>query len=159
MRIKFLWVGKTKNTSVRSLMLDYLGRVRHFVPCEVVETRDLSKRRSIPSAELIEGEGKELARHVPESGRLVALDEKGVQFSSQAFADWLESEQNKGVRIITFVMGGPEGLSDLILKRAHLMLSMGKMTWTHEMCRMLLLEQVYRALCILRNIPYHKSGN
>ena len=159
MRIKFVWVGKTKNASVQSLISDYLERVRHFVPCEVVETRDLSKRRSVPSAELIEGEGKDLVRHVPESGKLVALDERGVQFSSQAFAYWLASEQNKGVRIITFVMGGPEGLSDTISRQAHLKLSMGKMTWTHEMCRVLLLEQVYRALCILRNIPYHKSGN
>ncbi|MGD0098871.1 MAG: 23S rRNA (pseudouridine(1915)-N(3))-methyltransferase RlmH [Acidobacteriota bacterium] len=159
MRIKFLWVGKTKNASVQSLISDYLGRVRHFVPCEVIETRDLSKRRSLPSAELIECEGKELARHVLESGRLVALDEKGIQFSSQAFADWLESEQNKGIRTIAFVIGGPEGLSDMISKRAHLILSMGKMTWPHEMCRVLLLEQVYRALCILRNIPYHRSGS
>ncbi len=159
MRIKFLWVGKTKNASVQSLISDYLERVRHFVPCEVIETRDLSKRRSVPSAELIEGEGKDLARHVPESGKLVALDEKGIQFSSQAFADWLASEQNKGIRIITFVIGGPEGLSDMISRQAHLILSMGKMTWPHEMCRVLLLEQVYRALCILRNIPYHKSGN
>jgi 23S rRNA (pseudouridine1915-N3)-methyltransferase len=159
MQIKFLWVGKTKNPSLKSLISDYLERIRHLVPCEVTETRDLLKRRSLGPAELIAAEGIELARHVPESGRLVALDETGTQFTSQGFARWLESEQKTGARVLSFVMGGPEGLSPMISRRAHLILSMGKMTWTHEMCRVLLLEQVYRALCIMRNIPYHRGGN
>jgi len=159
MHIKFLWVGKTKNSAAQSLISDYLERVRHLVHCEVVETRDLSKRRSLRAAELIKSEGEELARHVPESGSLVALDEKGTEFTSEGFARWLESQQNTGVRIITFVIGGPEGLSPMLSRRARLILSMGKMTWTHEMCRVLLLEQIYRALCIMRNMPYHRGGN
>jgi len=159
MRIKFLWVGKTKNSAIKSLMSDYLERISHLVPCDIVETRDLSKHRSSSTPELIRSEGEELARHVPESGRLVVLDETGKQFTSRDFARWFQSEQNSGSRIITFVIGGPEGLSEVISSRAHLVLSMGKMTWTHEMCRVLLLEQIYRALCIMRNIPYHKGGN
>ncbi len=159
MLIKFLWVGKTKNSSIKSLLQDYLERIRHLVPCEVVETRDLSKKRPLRAAELIAGEGEELARHIPEQGRLVALDETGTQFTSHDFARWLESEQNRGARVITFVIGGPEGLSRMISGRAHTILSLGKMTWTHDMCRVLLLEQVYRALCIMRRIPYHKGGN
>jgi 23S rRNA (pseudouridine1915-N3)-methyltransferase len=159
MRIRFLWVGKTKNSSVKSLLSDYTERIRHLVPCEVVETRDLSKRRSLPAAELIENEGRELERMLPQAGRLVALDEKGTQLTSQGFARWLESEQNTGARILTFVIGGPDGLSPVISGRAHLVLSLGKMTWTHEMCRVLLAEQVYRALCIVRNIPYHRGAD
>jgi len=159
MQIKFLWVGKTKNASMKSLILDYFERIRHLIPCEVIETRDLSKRRSLSPAELIADEGAEFARHVPESGRLVALDERGIQYTSEGFARWLAAEQNTGARVLTFVIGGPEGLSPVISRRAHLILSMGKMTWTHEMCRVLLLEQVYRALCIMRNIPYHRGGN
>jgi 23S rRNA (pseudouridine1915-N3)-methyltransferase len=159
MLIKFLWVGKTKNAAIKSLLSDYLERIRHWVPCEVIETRDLSKRRSLRDAKLVAGEGEELARYIPEYGRLVALDETGTQFTSGDFARWLESEQNGGARAITFVIGGPEGLSRMISSRAHITLSMGRMTWTHDMCRVLLLEQVYRALCILRKIPYHKGGN
>ena len=159
MLIKFLWVGKTKNASIRSLLLDYVERIRHLMPCEVIEIRDLSKRRSFSTAELIAAEGEALAKHVPANGRLVALDETGSQFTSRDFARWLETEQNTGVRGITFVMGGPEGLSQEISKKANIILSMGKMTWTHEMCRVLLLEQIYRALCIMRNIPYHKGDN
>jgi len=159
MQIKFLWVGKTKNSSMKSLVSDYLERIRHLVPCEVIETRDLAKRRALGPAALIADEGTELARFIPDSGRLVALDETGKQFTSEAFARWLEAEQNTGHRVLTFVIGGPEGLSPVISGRAHLILSMGKMTWTHEMCRVLLLEQVYRALCIMRNIPYHRGSN
>ena len=159
MHIKFLWVGKTKNSSVKSLISDYQERIRHLVPCEIVETRDVSKRRSVPVAELLTDEGRELAKAVPKLCRLVALDEAGTQFTSEGFARWLESEQNTGARFLTFVIGGPEGLSPVISSRANLILSMGKMTWTHEMCRVLLLEQVYRALCILRNIPYHRGDN
>jgi 23S rRNA (pseudouridine1915-N3)-methyltransferase len=158
MHIRFLWVGKTKNLSVKTLLSDYLERIGHLVHCEVIETRDLSKRRSLPAAELIADEGRELVRALPQSGRVVALDEKGAQFTSQGFAQWLESQHNTGARSLTFVIGGPEGLSPMISHRAHLILSMGKMTWTHEMCRVLLVEQVYRALCITRNIPYHRGG-
>jgi 23S rRNA (pseudouridine1915-N3)-methyltransferase len=104
-------------------------------------------------------EAEELARHLPDSGRLIALEETGTQFTSPGFARRLQSEQNTGARVITFVIGGPDGLDPVISKRAHLVLSLGKMTWTHEMCRVLLLEQTYRALCIMRNIPYHKGDD
>lgn len=158
MNIKFIWVGKTKNVSIRTLLADYQKRISHWVSCEIMETRDLSKKKSLRAAELIAGEGEELARYIPEHGRLVALDETGTQFTSGDFARWLETEQNRGARAITFVVGGPEGLSRMISGRAHLILSIGKMTWTHEICRVLLLEQVYRALCIMRKIPYHKGN-
>jgi len=85
------------------------------------------------------------------------LDETGTQFTSPDFARWLESQQNRGIRMIAFVIGGSEGLSRTISSRADLVLSMGKMTWTHEMCRALLLEQLYRAMCIQRRIPYHRG--
>jgi 23S rRNA (pseudouridine1915-N3)-methyltransferase len=159
MQIKFLWIGKTKNPDIKSLVSDYLERIRHLVPCEVIEARDISKRSSLAAAGLIEAEGEELSRHIPAGGRLVALDETGSQLTSRDFARWLESEQNRGTRSIAFVIGGPEGLSRMVSGRSNLILSLGKMTWTHEMCRALLLEQMYRALCILRNIPYHRGGD
>lgn len=157
MRLRFLWIGKTKNASIRSLITDYLDRLRHLVPCEVVEARDVSRKRSLRATALAAGEAEELARHFPSSGKVVALDEKGAQLSSAGFSRWLESEMNSGCRAITFIIGGPEGLSSKITESAHMVLSMGKMTWTHEMCRVLLLEQVYRAFCIQRGIPYHKA--
>jgi 23S rRNA (pseudouridine1915-N3)-methyltransferase len=130
-----------------------------MISCEVVEARDVSKRRQLHAADRIAAEGKELARHMLASSLLVALDETGTQLTSRAFARWLESERNSGTRAIIFLIGGPDGLSREISSRAHLKLSLGKMTWTHEMCRVLLLEQIYRALCILNRIPYHKDGS
>ena len=159
MQIRFLWIGKTKNPAIRSLIADYLERIRHLGPCEAMEARDISKRSSLSSASRIEAEGEELLKHIPAGGRRVVLDEKGSQFASREFARWLESEQNHGARVLTFVIGGPEGLSRMVSDKSNLLLSLGKMTWTHEMCRVLLLEQIYRALCITRNIPYHKGGD
>lgn len=157
MRLRFLWIGKTKNTAILDLVADYEGRIRRFVPCDIIEARELSRKRSLSVEALVSGEAQELSKHLPAAGRVVALDEKGKQFSSEAFAAWIDSEMNRGSRSVTFVIGGPDGLSSSVIRDADLVLSMGRMTWTHEMCRVLLLEQVYRALCILRGIPYHRT--
>jgi 23S rRNA (pseudouridine1915-N3)-methyltransferase len=155
MQIRMLWVGKTRNPLIKSLVSDYAGRISRMIPCEIIETRDLSGK-SLREADQIAAEGEDLAKSLPSAGRLVALDAKGKQFTSPDFASWLETEQNRGERLITFVIGGPQGLSPMISGKAHLILSLGKMTWTHEMCRVLALEQIFRALCIIRRIPYHK---
>jgi 23S rRNA (pseudouridine1915-N3)-methyltransferase len=156
MRIKICWVGKTQNPPIKSLLLDYLERLDHLVPIETVEVPDLSKRRGLKGASLLAAEGEELARHLDANCRRVVLDEKGTQFSSVEFARWLEQEQVRGTREIAFLIGGPEGIDRKMAQQAYLRLSLGKMTWTHEMTRVLLAEQIYRALSILRNMPYHR---
>jgi 23S rRNA (pseudouridine1915-N3)-methyltransferase len=148
MQIKILWVGKTKNASIRYLFEDYLSRIGHMVSCEVIETRDFSKGRSLRGAELLEAEASEIIRFLGVNSRVVALDERGIEFSSAEFARWFAAEQNKGTREIAFVIGGPEGLGAAVFERTHLKLSLGRMTWTHEICRLLLIEQIYRALGI-----------
>ncbi len=157
MRLRFLWAGRTRSAPIDALVEDYLGRIRHMVPCEVIETRDLARTRSLKAGALVRAEAGEFARHLVPAGTLVALDENGRQFSSAAFSRWLESAMQRGGRSITFVIGGAEGLSPEISRKADLVLSMGAMTWTHEMSRVLVAEQVYRALCIQRGIPYHKA--
>jgi 23S rRNA (pseudouridine1915-N3)-methyltransferase len=156
MRIKICWVGKTQNGPIRSLLLDYLARLKHLTPIEIVELPDLSKRRGLRGASLLAAEGLEISRSLPSDCRRVVLDERGSQISSLEFAHWLEGAQVQGVREIAFIIGGPEGIDRSISEQAHYRLSLGKMTWTHEMARVLLVEQVYRALSILRKIPYHK---
>ncbi len=156
MYVNFLWVGKTKNSPIRSLQEDYLSRLRHLVSCRVVEIRDVSRGRSRGSGEVLSAERAGIARFLPAGGRFVALVEGGTEVTSMEFAHWIQSEQNRGARELTFVIGGPDGLSPELCESAHFKLSLGKMTWTHEMCRVLLVEQVYRAFSILRDIPYHK---
>ena len=156
MRIKVCWVGKTRSAPIRSLMSDYLARLGHLTTIEIAEVTDLSKRRSLRGEILLAAEGEEIERVLSPDCRKVVLDERGTQFSSPEFARWFETAQVQGTKEIAFILGSPEGLDHGIRERAHCRLSLGKMTWTHEMARVLLLEQVYRALCILRNIPYHK---
>jgi len=156
MHLKFVWVGKTKNEPLRSLIADYLGRLGHFISCEVIEVPDMGKRRALHGEALLTAEGAEIRKVLDDRSLAAVLDENGRQFRSADFAAWFEAEQDRGRREIVFVIGGPEGISSEISGRAQLKLSLGRMTWTHEMCRVLLLEQVYRAFSILRKIPYHK---
>jgi 23S rRNA (pseudouridine1915-N3)-methyltransferase len=159
MRIKICWVGKTQNVPIRSLLTDYLDRLRHLVPVEILEVPDLSKRRGLKGDSLLSAEAAEISRALSSDTRSVVLDERGTQFTSIEFARWMETTQNQGTRELTFILGGPEGLDPALCERAHQRLALGKMTWTHEMARVLLLEQVYRAFSIIRNLPYHKQGS
>ncbi len=156
MQLRILWVGKTKNASIRELCADYVERLRHFLACEIIETRDLARSRSLSGSALLSAEAEELERFLPEGCRMIVLDVVGKQMSSPEFARYLEGELNRGTRDLALIIGSPEGLHRRMGDRAQLKLSLGKMTWTHEMCRVLLLEQLYRAMCIIRNIPYHR---
>jgi 23S rRNA (pseudouridine1915-N3)-methyltransferase len=155
MHLRIIWVGKTRNSSIQALIADYLERLRHLTSCEIIETRDFSKGKDPGGARRLAAEAVEIKRNLG-AGRVVALDENGAQFTSGDFARWFEKELNQGTRELAFVLGGPLGMSPELGEHAHLQLSLGRMTWTHEMCRVLLLEQLYRAFSILRNIPYHK---
>ena len=156
MQLKILWVGKTRNAAVRALCEDYLERVRRFLTCEVVETREPSRSRALRGPQLLSAEADELERVLPDGCKLIVLDAQGTEESSPEFARYLEGELNRGTRGLAIIIGGPEGVDARLRERAQLRLSLGRMTWTHELCRVLLLEQLYRAMCIIRNIPYHK---
>ena len=156
MRLKICWIGKTRNAQIAALLEEYLGRVRHLVPCEIAEARDLARGSDLQGDERRAAEAKQLLKLAEGSNRIVVLDERGRQFSSPEFARWFEAEQDHGTREVAFVIGGPEGIAPAVAERAHLSLSLGRMTWTHEICRMLLLEQIYRAFGILKHLPYHK---
>jgi len=156
MRIRICWVGKTQTAPIKSLLSTYLARLKHFAPIETVELPDLSRRRGLKGAALLAAEGAELARVIGRESRNVVLDERGKEFSSPEFASWFAAEQLRGTREIVFIIGGPEGVARALLEQAHLRLSLGRMTWPHELARVLLAEQIYRAWSILRNLPYHK---
>lgn len=138
------------------MVSDYLERLRHLAHVEVLESPDLSKRRGLKGSLLLAAEGAEIERALPPECRRVVLDEQGVPLSSTEFARWIETAQVQGTREVAFILGGPGGIERRLRDQAHIRLSLGRMTWTHEMARVLLLEQLYRAFSILRNIPYHK---
>jgi 23S rRNA (pseudouridine1915-N3)-methyltransferase len=150
MKFRFLWVGKTKDAHYRSLQDEYLKRLGHFVKCEITEVRDAtgSDARAI--------EGNRILEKLNHSSFVCLLDIEGRGMSSKALADEVEKWQNSGIKEVTFIIGGADGVALQVAESAGLRLSLSFLTFTHEMARVVLLEQLYRAYTILRGYPYQR---
>jgi 23S rRNA (pseudouridine1915-N3)-methyltransferase len=146
MKIRFLWVGKTKDRNWRALQEEYLSRLSHFVKCEIVEIKDGSK----------EIEGNRIIDNLNQSGFVCVLDVQGAAISSFGLAAKIEGWQNQGVKEVVFVIGGAEGLSFEVVEKADYSLSLSLLTFTHETARVVLIEQLYRAYTIIKGFPYQK---
>ena len=146
MKFRFLWVGKTKDKNWRSLQEEYFARLSHFVRCEIVEIKDSTK----------EIEGKLILEKLNQSHFVCVLDVKGRSISSHDLAANLENWQNRGLKEVTFIIGGAEGVASEVVERADNSLSLSFLTFTHEMARVVMLEQLYRAFTIIKGFPYQK---
>ena len=147
MKIRVLWPGRIRKEYYRSAVQDYTMRIRQMVPFEIVETKEIPARDRAKSHRIRQESALlEKKRRAPAA---VVLDVSGKQFSSEEFAGWIAKQSSD----IDFLLGGPEGLA---IENPALKLSFGPMTFPHELARVLLLEQIYRALTILKRIPYHK---
>ena len=152
MRIRIVWEGKTKDAHLRALAADYSKRISRFCDIQIDEIKPLREGRRDLAQTLSPGERK-LAEKLQGSVK-VFLDERGKQWSSQEFAKWLGGEALHGAREVAFVIGGPYGFSEPFFEKADRLLSLSRMTLTHDWSRALLLEQIYRAFTILRGFPY-----
>jgi 23S rRNA (pseudouridine1915-N3)-methyltransferase len=150
MKFRFVWIGKTKDKNWRALQDEYLGRLSHFVKCEVTEIRDSA------SHEGAEIEGKRILENVNQTNFVCLLDVKGRSISSHELAAEIEKWQNRALKDIVFVIGGARGVSQEICERANYSLSLSFLTLTHEMARVVLVEQLYRAFTIIKGFPYQK---
>jgi 23S rRNA (pseudouridine1915-N3)-methyltransferase len=150
MNFRFIWVGKTRNKNYRALQDDYLQRLSHFVKCEIVEVKD-----SLPH-ESKEIEGQRILSRLNQSPFVLLLAIEGRNLSSPELAKEIEKLQNRGLKEVTFVIGGTDGVSSAVVERADNSLSLSFLTFTHEMARVVLLEQLYRAFTIIRGFPYQK---
>lgn len=148
--------GKTKKDYLAAAIADFLKRLNAFSRCTMIYTREVAARVKTPDKQILEQEGKGLLEKVEMPTLLVALDRKGSQHSSEEMAALLGKWEAEGRRSVTFLIGGHLGLSDQVIDRADLLLSFSKMTFTHEMARVLLLEQLYRACSIRQKTGYHK---
>jgi len=146
MRLRFIWVGKTKDKHWRALQDEYLQRLSHFVRCEIVEIRDGDKKT----------EGERILEKLNQNTFACVLDVTGQCLSSTDLAKKFENWQNKGTKEISFIIGGADGTSSEVAERADLRLSLSFLTFTHEMARVVLLEQLYRACTILKGFPYQR---
>lgn len=152
MKLRLICVGKLSESYLRTGVDDYASRIQRHLP---LTTTELKEEKGGGPGHLREKEGERLLARVPPSAFTVVLDERGTPLSSEAFAALLERHMVRGTPEIALVLGGPYGLSDAVRARADLLLALSPMTFTHQMARLILLEQVYRALTILRNEPYH----
>jgi 23S rRNA (pseudouridine1915-N3)-methyltransferase len=150
MKFKFIWVGKTRDKNWKALQEEYLGRLSHFVKCEIAEVKDAVG----PNAVDIEGNG--ILAHANQSSFVTLLDVKGRHLSSHELAAEIEGWQNRGIREIAFVIGGAKGVSSKVAERADLAVSLSFLTFTHEMARVVVLEQLYRVFTIIKGFPYQK---
>lgn len=150
MRFRFIWIGKTKDKNWRALQDEYLKRLSHFVKCEVSELKE-----SAPH-ETKETEGKRILENLNQSSFVCLLDVQGKEFSSHQLAGQIEKWQNNGLKEAVFVICGQDGASSEIVENTDFSLSLSRLTLTHEMARVILLEQLYRAYTIIKGFPYQK---
>lgn len=153
MRLHFVWTGKTKDRRCKALVDDYLERIRHFAPCDVTELKDLPAGNERQTIVL---EGERMAGAVERDDFVILLDEGGSEMTSKDLASLIEKRRLEGVKRLGVVFGGFAGVSDGLRKKAQLRLSLSRMTMTHELTRVVTLEQIYRAFTLIAGLPYHR---
>ncbi|HKU24049.1 MAG TPA: 23S rRNA (pseudouridine(1915)-N(3))-methyltransferase RlmH [Candidatus Sulfotelmatobacter sp.] len=147
MKIRIVWIGKTREPAIASLTEEYLTRIARYVQVEGVAVRD--------EQDLLAKSGH--SKKAGSKSTLVLLDSSGKEFSSEQFAKFLGDHQDRNPLPLTFAIGGADGFSPAAKAAAHSLISMGKMTLAHELARVVLLEQIYRAFTILKGHPYHSG--
>jgi 23S rRNA (pseudouridine1915-N3)-methyltransferase len=155
MKILVLFVGKTDKPFMKEGIDDYLNRIKYYFPIELQIIPELKKNVNLPVELQKEKEGQLVLAHVNKGDQLVLLDEKGTEYSSVELSQWIEKKMTSSVRQIVFVIGGAYGFAESVYQRADHMISLSKLTFSHQMVRMIFAEQLYRALTIIRNEPYH----
>ena len=154
MKIQLILTGKTTDARIASLIDEYRERLRHYVPFELVVIPDLKNAKSLTEEQVKAAEGEAILSRLTPAMEVILLDEHGRQFRSVEYAGWLQKKMASG-RDLTLVIGGPYGFSPAVYQRADGKLSLSQMTFSHQMIRIMAIEQIYRAMTILRGEPYH----
>ena len=154
MKITLLVVGKTTSAQVESLIQEYQKRLTHYIPFALQVIPELKNTKALTPDQQKQAEGELILRAVAQSADLVLLDEHGKEYRSIEFADYIQKKMSSG-RDVVFVVGGPYGFSEAVYQRANGKISLSKMTFSHQMVRLFFVEQIYRAMTILRGEPYH----
>ena len=155
MKLKLITIGKTQKSFLIDGENEYVKRLAKYIQFEKIEIPDLKKAGNLTENQIKTEEGKLILSKLDKSSFIVLLDEKGKEFTSVQFSKWIQEEMNRGHKIITFVIGGAYGFSEEVYKIAGLKIALSKMTFSHQMVRMIFAEQLYRAFSIIRNEPYH----
>ncbi len=155
MTIRLLAIGKTDNNALQQLISEYENRLKHYVKFDLEIIPDIKNVKNLSEAQQKEKEGVLVLKKLNATDILVLLDENGKQYTSIDFSNYLQKKMNSGIKQLVFVIGGPYGFSDSVYQKAQGKISLSKMTFSHQMVRLFVVEQVYRAFTILKNEPYH----
>ena len=154
MKTELIVVGKTTNKHFIAAINDYLERIGHYMPFSVTVIPELRNAKSLSQQQQKDKEGEAILRLLQPSDTVVLLDERGKEPRSIELADWLQRQQQTARRLV-FIIGGPYGFSQQVYSRADSMLSLSRMTFSHQMVRLIFVEQLYRACPIIKGEPYH----
>jgi 23S rRNA (pseudouridine1915-N3)-methyltransferase len=154
MKITLLVVGKTTDSHIEALIQEYQKRLTHYLPFTLQIIPELKNTKALTSEQQKQAEGELILRTITPATDLILLDEHGKEYRSIEFADYIQKRMSSG-RDVVFVVGGPYGFSEAVYQRANGKISLSKMTFSHQMVRLFFVEQIYRAMTILRGEPYH----
>lgn len=155
MQIKLLSIGKTDNPQLQLLMDEYQKRLGFYIKFEFEVIPDLKNTKNLSEEQQKVKEGDLILNKLNPTDVLILLDENGKQYDSVGFSDYLQKHMNSGIKQLVLVIGGPYGFSEDVYSKAFGKLSLSKMTFSHQMIRLFMIEQLYRAFTILKNEPYH----
>ena len=155
MNIELIVVGKTDSKEVSALVDMYTKRINFYNKFNITYIPDIRNSKNLSEAQQKSAEGEAILRLLDDSDRVVLLDEKGSEFRSIEYAEWLQKRMNSGVKRLVFIIGGPYGFSPEVYARSNEKISLSKMTFSHQIIRAIFTEQLYRAFSILHNSPYH----
>lgn len=156
MKLTVLWVGPNNDPDMGPAIDRYFNRIKHFFPIEVVSLKPEKSRQGKSDVAIMHADSARLLSAVPARGTTVVVDERGEPMTSLKFSRWLEQTIAREPYGIHFVMGGDVGMDETVRDRADKVLSLSAMTLPHQMARLVLMEQIYRACTLMRNIAYHK---
>ena len=155
MKIKLLAIGKTDDKNLSQLITIYQNRLKHYIKFELEIIPDLKNAKNLSEKQQKEKEGELILGKLQPTDQLVLLDDKGKHYTSIEFSQFLQKKMNSGIKQLVLVIGGPYGFSEDVYKKAKGKLSLSKMTFSHQMIRLFIVEQIYRGFTILKNEPYH----
>jgi 23S rRNA (pseudouridine1915-N3)-methyltransferase len=155
MNVKLISIGKTSESWLKQGVEVYVKRMIHYLPFEYIEIPDVKIAKGTSEAEVKRLEGVEVLKRIESSVHLIILDEQGKEYNSEELASHMQKRMNAGIKTLVLLIGGPYGFSDAIYERANEKMALSKLTFSHQMVRVFAVEQLYRAMTILRNEPYH----
>lgn len=156
MKFRIIWGGSHADAELSAAAERYLNRIKHFFPIEVIDVPPERGRQGLSDVAIMRAQSARLLAAIPDRGYTVVLDERGQTIDSLKFAKWLERLTTDSPHGVNFVIGGDVGFDESVRKRADKLLALSPMTLPHQFARVILLEQLYRACTLMRNIPYHK---